>query len=142
MSRACFALLVLTGCSCDLMRIAAARAGPGAVDCDAMEAAGDGTDRNECAVAAFDAGDPFYLTLPDVAIAFVSDGTAGSLLFRDSDPSDGGHTGAVVTATACLSLGIDTTADGVDVVSCEWSSDSCIEQICGPGTSSETPCPS
>lgn len=134
-------LAALPGCptprDCELAEIAAALAGSGATDCGHVAIGGDGTDEGACAIAAFEAGEPFFVIYDlqgidsSISAATVFDGSTLYSLYRDSDPSGGSGVGAVVTESVCTSGSVGPGETGADTVVCDAPACSCQEEACG-----------
>lgn len=122
--------------ACEMPAVLADLAPEGAQDCGTVPAGGDATAVDACAVAAFQAGTPFFATYEEqgidsaVSSAIVSDGTAVWTVYRDSDPSGGSQIGALVQRSACVEPTVAAGDAGHDVIVCNGSSGgSCA--ICG-----------
>lgn len=122
---------------CELPEIAAALAGSGATDCGLVPVDGDASTADACAVAAFQAGAPFFIVYEEqgidsqVSTGLAFDGAQLLSLYRDSDPSGGSNVGAEVTEHVCTSGSVIAGDAGHDVVFCDAPACTCTEEACG-----------
>lgn len=141
------ALTLAVGCgkseaACEMPAVLADLAVDGAQNCGTVPAGGDATAVDACAVAAFQAGTPFYATYElqgidsAVSTALVSDGIGMWTVFRDSDPSGGSRIGAYVYRDECASPTVAAGDAGHDVITCDPSGGGrCV--ICGGDPNSD-----